>query len=481
MWPNDRWHKIFSPLPSHTPPEPSQVATYRNVGVYLAIRTACERVGLLDAIRDVLPGYQDLLLALVTYLIDEPQATGCLFDGWCHHNYCGFPSPVSDAAVADLFRDLIESGVGPDGLTGRFCEAYQANVFEGKGRALVLEHRQGDQCGEYGSTQELCQALLVDERTSIPLTVADYCGPILDVTETRATMGSIHALGVESLLFVVGGAYATDERAEEFAESGYEFAAEVPRSHDLYRYAMAEKSEEVRLEACYLYREDCYATVTEAHDCLGGTFDVHLFFDRTRAKSDVDAIHEEGMALLDLANKHVDHTEKLRDAFAPCVPITQTLRDPRASKNFNAALNASYYQPQVDNAGYFSLVASPGHTSQEILRAYRIHQRVGEHFARYNKSLDSFVSDPRTHAAKTLIAFIALVATESILWYIRDLSENHRDIALVLAKIRKLQCLKDDHGTGRLATRLTSHQKEIFSCLGLDEHDIAEMVAQLSL
>ena len=72
MWPNDRWYEISAGA-SGAAPAPREVAKYRNVGVYLGIRAACERIGLLGAMRAALPGQWDRLLALVTYVIDDRQ------------------------------------------------------------------------------------------------------------------------------------------------------------------------------------------------------------------------------------------------------------------------------------------------------------------------------------------------------------------------------------------------------------------------
>ena len=496
MWPNDRWYEISAGA-SGAAPAPREVAKYRNVGVYLGIRAACERIGLLGAMRAALPGQWDRLLALVTYVIDDRQACAQLFTGWCYHNYCGFARPFSDSTVSGLYAELAELDWGRGDLMERFHEEYLRAVPHEGGLAVALDGTNGpDRPGgnayrAYGHPKsgkkgvpQVNQALVVDEMTGIPLHAEDFCGSLLDMTETPATVERIRTLGFERLLFAVDSGYATRDCAGAFTERGYEFTVMAPSHYDACKDAMARKSREVRKESCYIPDEDCYGCATGGVECLGGTYDVHLFFDASRAKDEVDAIHQKAKALLALANERVRYTDKSGDSFAPCVTVTKVPKDPETGKTYRAEPDSAHFQAEIDGAGYFAVVSSPGHTSGQVLRTQRLRERAEKSLGRYNSSFGMMATGTQgtnTYVGKTFMGFLALVACESFRWYTRELSKGHQTCALQLSELRKVQCYRDSGGAGRLATGLTKTQKDIFACLGMDEAAVVEQVAQLSL
>ena len=493
MWPNDRWLEILGRLA-----ESHSVAKYRNVGVFLALRAALEGVGALGALRESLPRLWERLLAVVTYVVDDGSADAQGFAYWCYHNHCGFAEPFSDSTVSQLYADLYEDDWGRDAFFESFHRAYMEAVPHGEGPVAVALDGTNHLCRSKGNAYraqghskagksgvaQVNTALVVDETTGIGMHAEEFCGSILDMTETPQTAGRVLTLGFEKLLFAADSGYATADCATAFTEGGFEFTVMTPSDYTLYRDAMADHSDEVRKEANHIAAADCYGMAVRGVECLGGTYDVHLFYDASRAKQEVDSIHEKAQALLALANQRVLYTEKFAAKFAPHVVVTRVPRDPETRKTYRAEIDAEVIQAEIDGAGYFCVVASPGRDSAFVLRTQRMRDRAEKEFRRYNSALGMLGTGThwtRTHVGKSFMGFLALVASESLRWLARDLLTGHETCATLLGELRKLQCFKGARGTGELATGMTRRQKEIFARLGMDEAAVRREVAALSL
>lgn len=496
MWPNDRWLEI---LAASAEEGERRVAKYRNVGVYLALRAAAEATGALGALKGSLPGQWDRLLAVATYVVDDGSADAQGFPYWCYHNYCGFAVPFSDSTVSELYSEVYEDDWGRDAFYESFREAYlRAVPRDGDGPVAVALDGTNHLCRSKGNAYrghgrpkagksgvaQVNTALVVDEMTGIPMYTEEFCGSILDMTETPQTVERMRTLGFEKLLFAVDSGYASADCASAFSDAGFEFTVMAPAGYALYRDAMAGHSQEVRRESHYIAGADCYGTAIRGVGCLGGTYDVHLFFDASRAKEEVDSIHSKAQALLALANSRVRYTDKFAARFAPHVVVTKAPRDPDTGRTYRAEIDAEVIQAEIDDAGYFCVVASPGHDSAFVLRTQRMRDRAEKEFRRYNTAfgmLGSGTHWTRTHVGKSFMGFLALVASESLRWECRSAMTGSATLQTLLGELRKLQCFKGSKGTGELATGMTRRQKEIFACLGMDEAAVRAQVRGLSL
>ena len=492
MWPNDRWRSISGELD-----EPPRAAKYRNCGVYLGLRQAMRRIGALGALESSLPGLQRRLLAVVTYVVDDGSASAQGFPYWAYHNHCGYAEPFSDSTISRLYSDLYEDDHGRDDFYEAFLGAYMKEVRHDEGLVVALDgtnhlcRSKGNAYREHGHPKsgrkgiaQVNTALMVDELTGIPLYTEEFCGSLLDMTQTPETMGRVRSLGFEKMVVAVDSGYATEACAAAMSADGLEFTVMTPSNYNVYKGAMSKCAKEVTKEEHYIASEDCYGMAIRGVECLGGTHDVHLFFDRGRAKEEVDSIHGKAQALLALANKRVRYTDRFRDLFAPHVVVTKAPKDPETGRTYRAELDAGVIQAEIDEAGYFCVVASVGRDPEFVLRTQRLRDRAEKEFRRYNTSLGLLGSGThwtRTHVGKSFMGFVALVASESFRWYARDLLTGHETCATLLGELRKVQVWKGPDGRGRLACGLTKRQKEIFGCLGMDDAAVRKAVAELEL
>lgn len=492
MWPNDRWRSISDDLE-----EPPRVAKYRNCGVFLGLRAALERIGALGALRAELPALERKLLAVVTYVVDDQQASAQGFPYWAYHNHCGFAEPFSDTTVSTLYSDLYEDDHGRDGFYSSFHEAYMEAVPHEEGLVVALDgtnhlcRSKGNTYREHGHSKagkkgvaQVNTALMADEMTGIPLYTEEFCGSVLDMTETPETMERVRSLGFEKMVVAVDSGYATAGCATALSRDGFEFTVMTPSDYNVYKAAMAKHSKDVTREEHYIASQRCYGIAIRDVECLGGTYDVHLFYDRERAQEEVDSIHGKVEALLAKANERVRYTERFRETYAPHVIVTKVPKDPVTGKTYKAEIDADVVQAEVDEAGYFCVIASRGHDPEFVLTTQRLRDRAEKAFRRYNSSLGLLASGThwtRTHVGKSFMGFLALVASESLRWYARDFLTGHETCQTLLGELRKIQVWKGPDGTGKLACGLTKKQKEIFECLGMDEAAIRKAVAELEL
>lgn len=311
-----------------------------------------------------------------------------------------------------------------------------------------------------------------------------YCGSLSDVFETPEAMARIRDLGFSRLSCAVGGGYATKDRMAALAEAGLELCVMVPQDHEVRSVAMAEHAREVTQERHYSYTEDCYGMAIRDVACLGGTYDVHLFFDRTLAQVEVDAIHESAYALLDLAGARASHTDASVAAFAPHILITRDPQDAATNKSFTAKVDTSRTQAEVNDAGYFCIVASRGTDAETVLHVQRLRERMERKHTRYTDSMRLLASPTRraqVHAGTSFMAFVALVAYASFRHLAGDLVSGHETCSSLLGELRKVQVWKGTDGKGRLAYALTNRRREIFGHLGMDEEAVRDAVSQLEL
>ena len=169
-------------------------------------------------------------------------------------------------------------------------------------------------------------------------------------------------------------------------ECGYEFTVMAPSNYDVYKDAMALKSKDVRLESCHVPSEDCYGRATGGFECLGAHLRRApvlrpLEGDRRGVRHTL-----EGERPLALANGRAGHTEKSGARFEPCVTVTKAPKDPRTGETFRAEPDSAHFQAEIDGAGYFAVVASPGHTSEEVPRAQRLRERAEKSLGGHNGS-----------------------------------------------------------------------------------------------
>lgn len=142
MWPNDRWMEILG--------DPPETARYRNCGVYLALRQAMQRTGALGALENALPDLSRMIVALVTYVVDDPQASAQDLSTWAFHNFCGYAEPLSESSLSDLFTDLSEDGYGRETFFEEFLDTHGAHMPNEDGLVLAIDGTDQPVHGEYG-------------------------------------------------------------------------------------------------------------------------------------------------------------------------------------------------------------------------------------------------------------------------------------------------------------------------------------------
>ena len=477
---------------------PKPMARHVNVGHYIGLFKAAERIGMITALQKAFPMHWEKIFALVTYVIDTSCSTAQLFPYWGYQNYCGFSKPFSDSTISEVYSFIGKDDWAIDRFIRDFNNNYQKSVPTDKERIVAFDAtNRNTTCKENRYAQfgkpkvkkdgvpQVNTALMVDEKTGIPLYYENYFGSLLDKNETTISAERVKELGFEKLMFVMDSGYASKDCIDSIKEL-YEFSVMTPDSFDVVKYMMEKYAVTIKENTTYyLWSEDAYGIQEQEIAAFDGKYNAFLFYDSQRGKEEVDSIHDKARALLKTALERKRYTETFRKTYAPYILIETCQMNPVTKQNFTAKINTEAVAEEVRKAGYFVVISNSNLSPERILQITRGRDKGEKAFQRFKSSLDMSASGTHntlTYDGKTFMAFCALIVSEAFRWYLKEIlsARTSTTMETCLAELRNFQMQIKSNGKYMPLTAMTKVQKEIYIKLGMDWASVIKVIRTLN-
>lgn len=477
--------------------QPKPMARHVNAGHYIGLYKAAQRIGMITALQKAFPKHWEKILALVIYVIDTSCSTAQLFPYWGYQNYCGFSKPFSDTTISEVYEFIGKDDWAVDRFMREFNRNYLKSVptdrerivaFDSTNRNTACKQNKYAQFGKQkvkkDGVPQVNTALMVDEKTGIPLYYENYYGSLLDKTETPSSAERIKELGFEKLMFVMDAGYASKECIDSIKDI-YEFSVMTPDSFDIVQYMMDKYAALIKDNTTYyLWSEDAYGI----HECdvavFGGRYTAFLFYDGRRGTEERNNIHSKAKALLNTALKRKRYSDKFRKQYAPYILIKESAMNPKTRQNFTAEINREAIGQEIRKAGYFVVVSNCSLGAERVLQITRDRDKGEKAFERFKSSLDMSASGTQntlTYEGKTFMAFCTLIVSEAFRWYLHDIlsATSSTTMETCLAELRNFQMQRKLDGSYMPLTAMTKVQKTIYSLLGMDWNMVIQVIRSL--
>ena len=475
-------------------------------GPYAGVQAACKKAGCLEPLQRTFPAQWKLILALCVHAIAEENTTSQAFPGWCFSNYCGMNRVVADSEISQLYK-YVYANKGKIQVFFNLYHSSYDNIFPTSGRRAVGFDATNQNYGGHGiplakfghpkidiGLPVINTAMMVDEKTGIPLWFETYDGSLLDKTQNPFSLKKAVNLGFKKLFAIYDRGYYSKEDIEALEKlQETEFGVLCSDGVSWVEKLIREKGPEIKdQQKYYVPDESIYANVYEVQPFKesgnGKTYYAYLFYDSKRASEERDTIHEVVEYFWKLAEKRKRYSEKMESEFSSKgIIVVKTAKNKETGKNFELYENTEMIQELLDMKGFFVMLSPSKLLPSEAIHMVRRRDKSEKAFAmmmRHFKLRTTGRHKKETYEGMMFMAFIATICLASFQWFGKSFlhAVSSRTTATTFAEMSKYQILwNNEEAVWEPAYAMNKDQKEIFECLDLSELDIQKQVKTVDM
>jgi len=399
------------------------LSSTKDFGSTYFLRELANKIGLVDTLKNSLPGIWQEVFWLACFLVCEDKPV-MYCDDWVNsHDGVGLVK-LGSQRISDL---LISFG---EVERATFYRAWYKLIREREYIALDITS-----VSSYSNNIEYCEwgynrdgedlpqvniCMLFGEQSRLPVYQTIYSGSLGDVTTLRSTISEFAALtGDRDIMFVMDkGFYSTANVITMLGneEEGWlcKFLMAVPFSNKPPRLHIAEERENIDttdnvvFTSNTLIRGVCRTAIWDECELLA-----HVFFDPVKELSERNELCG---YVSSLKKKALDdpHNNKLAAEYRKYLTITMS---EETGAVVDISIRNGVIAKKLETVGWFVLLSNHVRDPQTAYDAYRMKDVVEKGFLRYKNSLG--LDRLRVHnddrmQNKVFVAFIALIIASSI-------------------------------------------------------------------
>ena len=508
MYPNRKYDEIFGSVD----PQVSQLRDFYSsknrqqagkfhftitFGSYIALKTACQRVGCLDALQRAFPTLWKKIFAVCIHSIIEEDSTAQKFPGWQFENYTGLNHLLSDSEISRLFNEIEEKSSDINVFFELFSSNYR-QIFPSKDRQVIAydSTNQTSECkndarAKKGKSKDnekhpiINTSLYVDEKTGIPQWYEHYDGNVLDKTECPYAIAKAKELGFDKILISVDRGYYSEDVILKLLNMNIGFCMIIPETTDLtYNIIQKYKNEIYLHDLHYIQDEDVYGiqTVTKIRD---KEFFAYVFYDDRLAFDVREKVHSQINYYYNKASERTRFTQNLQKVYlSKGLLIAKTKERLPDGKNFTIDRDHQFIEKQYQDAGYFVGLSNICDTAMNIIKIIRGRDIVEKNFMRIKShfSLSRVHTHKEgTHNGKMFVIFIALITLGAFIHFIKPKLDEKSSITLplVILELNKYKIQEKKDGFWMPCYAMNKDQKDIFKLLSLTEDEVEGEISKL--
>lgn len=473
---------------------------------FAVVEAACEKAGCLAPLKRVFPKKWRLILGLCVHAIADESTTSQSFPGWCFTNYCGINRVIADSEISKLYQFIYDNRGDIQVFSHLYQKEYNERFPSNQRRAVGFDSTNQNYGGDGIPFAKrghpkidvglpiINTAMMVDEKTGIPLWYEHFDGSLNDKTQNPFSLKKAVNLGFKKLFVVYDRGYYSEEdiiALEKLKET--EFGVLCSDGVDWVEDLIREHGKDIKdQQMYYVPDENVYANVYEVKpfekNGNENTYYAYLFYDSERASDERDTIHDVVSYHWNLASSRKRYSEKMASEYASKgIIVVKTQKDPETGKNFQLLEDTQMIQSLLDMKGFFVMISTTKLTPHDAICFVRQRDTSEKAFARMMKHFHLRTTGRHkkdTYVGMMFLSFIALICLSSFQYFEKPYlhAVTSRTTATVFAELEKYQMIwNEKEGVWEPGYAMNKDQKDICGYLDLSEEQLQQKIDHVKM
>jgi len=344
------------------------------------------------------------------------------------------------------------------------------------------------------SLKQFNLSMAVSQKDTTPLFYELYKGSIVDLSQCDRMVEQMQDLGYRDIGFILDRGYCTIDNIMHLDKAGYDFIMMVKTGSKVISDVIKTHAQEAKdISVNYLSGCDvCGVTVK------GKLFDedtkeryFHIYYDERRA-SDSRMNFAAKISKLDNELKNIvgkklrsnANLDNYKDYFDLDIRV-ENKKDSKKEQYLDGySKKTEKIKEHLDMLGFFALITTKPHTTEETLMIYRGRDNVEKLFRSIKSGMD--FDTPGVHSDKTLTSKVHLMFLSAIIWnrllqiskVIKTQTSNKKDFTVpgIIDQLESIECIRKNSSGYLRKYALTAKQKLILEQLSITAQDIDKAI-----
>jgi transposase len=461
---------------------PRNVIEHKQVGATYLLEQISYKIGIYDDLKEIFPTSYLQILSLAFYSILESNSGFYRFNNWAKLYYHPTKQNIDSQRISELVSNISENqklSYFKNQIKRRLEDEYLA--YDTTSISSYSKQIKQTKFGHNKECKKLPQinlALIIGEKTSIPVYYRILPGNITDVSTINKLINDIKYLNIDNVILVMDRGFFSKQNIIDLNDNGYKFVIGAIKHHKFVSNSIQSVSDIICHTNNFCPGWDLYLCTKNTFITLDkkiNNFNIsnnkrirlfmHIFYDPTRAmneKKDFD--NDLKIAISNLSQKSCnDYENNLINKFC----FYDTVKD----NIYELKYNDNAIREYISKFGYFVLSSNYVNNGIEALSIYRNKDIVEKAFHNLKDRLNLRTTGVHSDLNLSGTIFIQFIGL-ALLFYIHNkmkINNMYKNMTLdkLLDELRIIT--RYDYNDNQFHySEITQKQKDIFKSLDID-------------
>lgn len=489
MIPNEYFSVYYPDITIELPPNPFSDSL--SIGAFLVVQKLFEDTGIEVILKNQFEDNYLFIIDIVSYMVVNESCTFQLYYNFMRKH------PISDNLRDDtqisrfLKNDIKEEMINK--FVEQWCRLNSSNdcIYIGYDSTNFNTFSKGMQIAEYGYPKmdeglpQFNLSYAVEQASTNPLFYELYEGSINDTSQLSPMIQTAKSYGFNKIGFLLDRGYISEKNIKSMRKNGYHYIIMLKNNQTICKELFKQYSANLKQLEGYFIEDHKIYGITVKHKFYDKEDYFHIFYDDKNAS-------EEKLLLLSkyaLWEKELDvlldKKTTLKTSLTKYTKVF-TLNFDENGYFIGYSRNREEIKKQLDAKGYFVILTSQEMETDKALSLYRGRDNIEKMFRSLKTGIDfdkARVHTEESLKSKVFLTFIAMIIRNELFNKAEKLRKQSRKeftVPSMISNLESIECTKDSLGKYRRKYALTSKQKKILECVGIDEKYIDKSISKFN-